>query len=508
MPLPQKVKNSMMASTLLRLTFWHVLVLALFTATLSSIIYMLISSAFYARSDGVLSSITSATVAILRHDLSESGIEELAARDAVRILNFPGITLCIYDSYGNVLAEKPLGGGRAGSIAFPAGMPPPDEKIYLYTIPSSTEAREPRRIAAAHVTLEPGGRDYIVLASQSLDTVLNQLERRRRILLVTALMSIVAAGFASWFLIRRSFAPVIEMSERALHISATNLDERFHVGNAKDELSRLAATFNDLLSRLSTSLALQRHFMADTSHEMRTPLSIICCAASVTLKLDEPTRDDYQDSLRLIQQEGRRLTQIVEDMFCLARADSGGLKIESTEFDLDELLLDAVHAIDWLASTKNIKAQIDSLDESPAHGDPHLLRRIFLNLLANAVKHTPPRGRIFVRLETLRDRYRVSIRDTGEGIPEEHHSLIFQRFYRVTASGPSDDDLSNFKTGAGLGLPIARMLAQAHGGDVTLQYSDRQGSTFVCDLPIMRKVQGLQVPATAKVKVDRASQLA
>ncbi len=111
---------------------------------------------------------------------------------------------------------------------------------------------------------------------------------------------ILLAGLASWFLIRKSLAPVLEMSEHALHISATNLEQRFNVGESRDELSRLASTFNDLLSRLSASFKLQRYFMADASHELRTPLSIICSAASVTLELNQPANEDYQDSLRLI----------------------------------------------------------------------------------------------------------------------------------------------------------------------------------------------------------------
>ncbi len=122
----------MMTSTLLRLMLWHVVILALFMAVLSSVIYTLISRTFYARSDGVLSSITGAMVAILHHDLSESGIEELAARDAVRMLNFPGYTLSIYDSDDNLLAEKPIGSGDR--ILIPSGGPPRDGQIHLYTV--------------------------------------------------------------------------------------------------------------------------------------------------------------------------------------------------------------------------------------------------------------------------------------------------------------------------------------------------------------------------------------
>ncbi len=486
MRLPQIISKRIPASALLRLTLWHVLVLTLFIVTLGCTIYILISRTFYASSDGVLSSITGATVAIMRHDLSESGIEELAARDAIRMLNFPGYTLSIYDSYDNVLAEKPVGNGNENSM--PLGRPLNDGKIHLYTVEPLGRARSLRRVAAIHVTLQPGDREYTVVASQPFDSVLSQLQRRRLILSVTLLFSVMAAGLASWFLIRRSLAPVLEMSKQALYISATNLEQRFYVGESRDELNKLASTFNDLLSRLSASFQLQRHFMADASHELRTPLSIICSTASVSLELSEFINDDCRNSLRLIQQEGRRLTRIVEDMFCLAGADSGGVLVDKSVFDLDEMLLDALHAINWLASARKIKIQIESLEESPAYGDQYLLRRIFINLLANAVKHTPPEGYIFVRLERSQGSYRVSIRDTGPGIAAEHHQLIFERFYRVRASKLKNEDISDMSSGAGLGLPIARMLAQAHGGNVLLECSDGQGSTFVCDLPIFSDV--------------------
>jgi two-component system, OmpR family, sensor kinase len=471
------------SSTLLRLTLWHVGVLSLFMVVLGSIIYVLLSKNFYDRSDGVLTSIEGATVAILHHGLSESGLDELAARDAVRILSFPGYTLAIYDAYGNLLAEKPIGSSQG--ILVPSGALPHDGEIHLFTESVKGTPGEPRRVAAVHITLQPVGRSYIVVASRSLDSLLVQLETGRRILFLAVPIGVLLAGLAGWFLVKKSFAPVLAMSEHALRISAENLDQRFPVSNSKDELSRLASTFNDLLSRLSASFNVQRHFMADASHELRTPLSIICSAASVTLQLEKPREEeDYRDALLLIQEEGRRLSRVVEDMFCLARADSGGIVLQRATFHLDELLLDTARAISWLASEKGIHVEIESLEESPAHGDEDLLRRVFINLLTNAVKHTDREGHIFVRLEEREGKYKVSIKDTGPGIGPEHQSQIFERFYRVNPGHSQEEKRSSTTSGAGLGLPIARTLAQAHGGEVWLAQSDGHGSTFVCVLPI------------------------
>jgi signal transduction histidine kinase len=208
------------------------------------------------------------------------------------------------------------------------------------------------------------------------------------------------------------------------------------------------------------------------------------------LQLDRPKEDeDYRHSLGVIQEEGRRLSRVVEDMFCLARADSGGLVLQRTTFYLDELLLDIVRSVGWLASSKGIRIHIESLEEAPAHGDEDLLRRIFINLLTNAVKHTHGKGEVFVSLEKHEAEYRVSIRDTGQGIEAEHHGLIFKRFYRVNQGHSQDESRSDMTSGAGLGLPIARTLAEAHGGSLSLEKSNREGSTFVCVLPIVLQVQ-------------------
>jgi two-component system OmpR family sensor kinase len=487
MRLFQRTKEQKTSSTLLRLTLWHVAVLALFMAVLSYVIYALLSRNFYGKSDAVLTSIEDATVAILQHGLSESGLDELAARDAVRILSFSGYTLSIYDSYGNLLAEKPI--GISEEFAVPGVASLADGEVHLYTVKAKDKTGL-RRVAVVHITLQPVGRTYIVVASRSLDSLLVQLKTGRRILLVGVPIGLLLAGLAGWFLVRKSFAPVLAMSEHALRISAENIDQRFPVSDSPDELGRLANTFNDLLSRLSTSFHLQKHFMADASHELRTPLSIICSTAAITLQLDKPKEDeDYRHSLGVIQEEGRRLSRVVEDMFCLARADSGGLVLQRTAFHLDELLLDTIRSVGWLATAKGIRIHIESLEEAPAQGDEDLLRRIFINLLTNAVKHTPAEGEVFVSLEKYEGEYRVSIRDTGKGIEAEYHGLIFQRFYRVNPGHSQEENRSDTTSGAGLGLPIARTIAEAHGGSLWLERSNREGSTFVCVLPIVLQVE-------------------
>jgi signal transduction histidine kinase len=272
------------------------------------------------------------------------------------------------------------------------------------------------------------------------------------------------------------------MSDRAHKISAENLSQRLPVANPRDELGKLAGTFNELLARLDTSFSQQRRFMADASHELRTPLSVIRTSAEVTLGRENRDEPEYRDALKIIDEQVKRLSHIVEDMFTLSRADVGRRALTVTDFYLDELILETARAATILGARKEVRIETLEMGEIPFRGDEGLLRQMLLNLLDNAVKYTPAGGFVRVKVEQSEARYRILVEDSGLGIPEREQELIFERFYRVdkARSGTAESD----GWGAGLGLSIARWIAQAHGGDLVLQHSDDTGSTFCATLPM------------------------
>jgi signal transduction histidine kinase len=248
-----------------------------------------------------------------------------------------------------------------------------------------------------------------------------------------------------------------------------------------DELGRLARAFNRLLERLKSTLAMQRRFMADASHELRTPVSVIQITTEVTL--DRPDREiwEYRDALEICQEQSARLSRTVEGMLALARADAGGYRVTPRPIDVDDLVAECAKAASMLASAKQIHLDTAIEPGVSMRGDDALLRQLVTNLLDKAVRYTPPRGRVTVTVTRDETYVTISIADTGPGIAPADRERIFERFVRL-------DPARSASPGAGLGLPIARWIAAQHGGTLSLQPSTAAGSVFIARLPLMSVV--------------------
>ena len=472
----------MLDSVRLRLTLWHVTVFFVILLGFSTGTYLFVRAHFLDRADGILRSLGSATISIMRQGLSEGVPENLAARKALSMLDFPTHSIAIMNDQGDLIAERPP--GFSARIPWPAGARnlPTDRKFRMFTVNASDDTGELHRIAMQRVVM--AGKTYSVLTSRPLTPLLGELNMDRLVLGSFVPIGLLIAGLAGWFLSRKSLAPVLAMAEQARRISAENLDQRLPVLNARDELGRLAATFNDLLSRLNSAFGQQRQFVADASHELRTPVSVMRTATSVTLEKADRTSEEYRNALTIVDEQSRRLSRIVEDMFRLARADAGRLAMESRPFYLDELLAETSRATSILAASKNVCVELPALSEASCYGDEDLVRRMLMNVLENAVKYTPPGGRIAVSLTSGNGCHLVAVSDTGIGISAEAQPHVFERFFRADKAKSRKDGLKDgIGSGAGLGLAIARSIAEAHGGSLVLRHSDQQGSTFLATLP-------------------------
>jgi heavy metal sensor kinase len=298
---------------------------------------------------------------------------------------------------------------------------------------------------------------------------------------IPLLLLIAAAG--GFFLASRSLSPVAAMSARAAEISSTNLNERLPVGNRRDELSALAAVVNSLLERLEQAFAQQRRFMADASHELRTPVAVLRTEADVTLSRPNRTEAEYRESVTVMRDSARRLGRIVDDLFLLARADAGHLPLRRSVIYLEEVVDDAARAVRAIAQEHGVRIAVDPVEDAPFSGDADLLVRLMLNLLDNAIKHSPTGGTVTLSLVRVGQEYRIGVVDEGPGIPAEAQAQIFERFFRVGRA--RSRAAATEPTGAGLGLAIARWIAEAHGGRLELVRSTDAGTHFQLVLPAM-----------------------
>ncbi|HVH71092.1 MAG TPA: ATP-binding protein, partial [Candidatus Dormibacteraeota bacterium] len=324
------------------------------------------------------------------------------------------------------------------------------------------------------------GKAYTLIILQSLHSQNEMMEEAGTVFAWLIPVAILLAGGGGYFLARKSLGPVVAMSSQAGRIGAANLHERLAVQNEKDELGHLARSFNSLLDRLAESFDRQRRFMADASHELRTPVAILRGESEVALSQQVRSLEEYRESLSVLHHEAERLTHIVEDLFTLTRADAGQYPLQQRDFYLDELIAECVHSARTLAQAKKILLTFEGAPESPIHADDSLLRRMLLNLLDNAIKYTPDFGCITISCQRNGKEYAVNITDTGLGIPPELRPRIFERFFRADkARSRAESDGG----GAGLGLAISRWIAEAHHGRLELTRSDSTGSTFSTYLP-------------------------
>lgn len=325
----------------------------------------------------------------------------------------------------------------------------------------------------------PGGYYYLQVA-RLLDTY----ENFNR-LLVAALLIGFAAATASLFLAvlltPSLFKPLEDMATVARQITrADDLSRRVPDTGRSDEIGDLARAFNQTLERLERLFRTQQRLLADVSHELRTPLTTIRGNVDLMRRMGELD----PETLDVIQEETTRMTRLVGDLLLLARADSGGLPLQRDPVALDDVLFEVYRQVRLLE--KPVDIQLAEVDQVMVLGDSDRLKQLVLNLVENAVKYTQPGGEVCLRLSKRTGWAHLEISDTGIGIPPEDLPHIFDRFYRVEKAR------SRAQGGSGLGLSIAKWIAQAHGGGIRVKSQVGEGTTFTITLPLYNPPEPLK----------------
>jgi two-component system OmpR family sensor kinase len=451
-----------------RLLLWHSGLIAVILTVFGIVVLSLQARWGRAQFDAELLSISATLAHVMNEELEESRSFTRAIAETRSTVDIPGKTTAILDANGRVLSAQ----WRAFPYRDAALRQFEGTDQQFATITSGPTVW--RLVMVRRPT--PVG-DFRVLVAGTRDQLALQQQWLSRMLLIATPIAVLLASGICWWVASSALRPLTAMATEAEAITARSLDRRLSIEAAGDETGQLARSFNRLLDRLAAALNTERQFMADASHELRTPVSVVRTAAEVTL--GRPGRDEayYRDVLTIVNEQSVRLGRIVEDMLELARADAGGYPVTMRPLDLGEVVAESVRGASLVAAATGVRLGFASQDEVAVVGDDGLLRQMITNLLHNAIEYTPAGGLVDVMLEVEGRNITIAVADTGCGIPEADRERVFGRFVRLDPARTSN-------SGAGLGLPIARWIAEMHDGTLTLEGNAAGGCTFIVRLPI------------------------
>jgi heavy metal sensor kinase len=455
----------------LRLTLWYGLLLALSLLAFGSLLYVVLrvnlerqlDEALRLRSAEVGRALTIGPNGLLdSSDLARTPLEPLSVEQMVG----PDLFVQVLDQ-------------RARLLGTARGQLPIDPE----TVIDALEGRETlsnlplgggRSVRVlTRPLLADGQIEGVVQVGQTLDGLESTLREVRDILALASLAVVALAGVGGFVLGGRALAPIRRVSDTARQIAATgDYGQRLAPRRTRDEVGELVATFNGMIAKVEASLEEQRRFLADTSHELRSPLTVI--RANLGFLWRETDPETRAECLHEAEDEAARMSRLVNDLLLLGQVEAGEL-LQRAPVAVDQLLSEVAEQV----RVQSDQRRVELLPAEPTVilADRDRLKQLLWNLVENAVRYTPAGGLIRLGMARDADWIELSVSDNGPGIAPEHLNRLFDRFYRV------DRARSRATGGAGLGLAIVKHIAQAHGGSVSVESAVGQGSTFRVRLP-------------------------
>jgi heavy metal sensor kinase len=339
---------------------------------------------------------------------------------------------------------------------------------------------QPVRLYSRALTQE--GRIFgIIQVGTSLAQVQTTLHEVVTELLFLAPVILLLGALVSSWLAARAFLPINRLIWTAREIKAGDLHQRVAVPRAQDEVRALALTLNEMIEHLEHTFQRQRRFVADASHELRTPVTVIRSKTDMALLQIIPP-EDYLGIFQAIHAEAERLSALISDLLALARADEGQVRLEQEEVRFDQLVQVVAATTEVLAVERQVSIHVQVSEPVIVLGDEARLMQVVLNLLENALLYNHTGGEVFLSVDNWQTHVVLAVRDTGIGIAPEHQPHLFDRFYRVDAARTQTRGGNS-----GLGLSIVDWVVKAHGGSVTVESQVGKGSTFIVTLPLSRR---------------------
>ena len=322
----------------------------------------------------------------------------------------------------------------------------------------------------------PLRKKFQLIVVTPMDRLYESLNQLKLIFVIICPIALIIFGFIGFIFTRRAFAPVRAITQTAAAISSQSLEKRVPIGKSEDEIAQLAKTFNQMIERLHKTFISQQRFIADASHDIRTPLTVI----QMELELLLNSKDLSQKSELAIQTcliEIDSLGKLAENLLFLARADSQQLLTDKKVFRIDELILECVSQLNTIAKSKNIVFKININKPLEIKADEPMIRRMIFNILDNALKYSTPNEAVGIMIGNNSTEVLIQVNNNGIPIPEELLAKIFDRFQRAERSRTSK--------GFGLGLAIVKAIVDVHNGKITIESNEKKGTSFTISLPLI-----------------------
>ena len=475
-----------------KLTLWYVLILGILLISFSTFLYFTLSKSLRRDVDNKLRSLAELIASESSSPLSKFGFGNIdQALETSMNLKPIGKFIQVLDQSGKIgqksdnlknvqlpISLNALKNASKGLITYETNRSIGDTPLRIITFPV---------VDNNHVS-------KIVQIASSLEEVEDALNTLFIILIITVPLALMVAILGGQFLAHKALKPVDNITQTARMITSQNLNKRIDPPKVKDEISRLIETFNEMISRLDQSFRQIKQFSSDASHELKTPLTILKGEVEVMLR-KERTPQEYQQTLKSNLEEVNRMSQIVEDLLLLSKADIGEIRLSKEDINLTEILTEVAAQMDMLARSRRLHLFTSNHhQEIHIFGDALRMRELLINLIENGIKYTEEGGSIHIILqkeypppvrnlsdwgEGKREKFvKIIVSDTGIGIAEEDQERIFNRFFRV------DKARSREQGGSGLGLSICKWIVEAHQGEIKVESELGKGSSFIVKLPL------------------------
>lgn len=317
---------------------------------------------------------------------------------------------------------------------------------------------------------------YFLRTITSMNHIFDQITMFLLFLDVFGLLLAIGAGN---FVSRSVLKPIKTMTHLAKGIAFGKMDGRIPIPPANDELTELAKTLNAMLDRLQGGISRQQKFVSDTSHELRTPAAVIAGYIDILEKYGGEDKKLLEESVEAIRSEAQNMKNLLENLLFLARTDQDRQKVFKEKFELSEMTSDVIKKMQKIISTHEV--QILKNDKAEIFADKTMILQMLRIFLDNAIKYTPRGGKIFLNSEVIGDNVKLSISDTGIGIAEENLEKIFERCVRIDS-----ENLVREVRGSGLGLSIAKWIADNHGIKIEVDSELNKGTKFILTIPIAK----------------------